>query len=43
MSQPEDESLEPPDPLMALKHAETVADNIAFSLAPRRVLRPGEV
>ena len=46
LSQPGDESVEPPDPFMALKHAETVADNIAFSLAPRRgpaVRRPVEV
>ena len=43
LSQPEDESVEPPDPFVALKHAETIADNIAFSLVPRRVLRPGAV
>ena len=41
LSQSEDGSVEPPDPFMALKYAETVADNIAFSLAPRRVRRPG--
>ena len=43
MSQPEDESEEPPDPLMALKHAENAADDIAYSLAPLRERRSGEV
>ena len=31
LSQPEDESVEPSDPFMALKHAETAADDIAYS------------
>ena len=42
LSQPEVETIEPPDPFLALKYAEIVADNIAFSLAPRGVRRPGE-
>jgi hypothetical protein len=31
------------DPFQALKYAETMADRIAQSLAPRRIHRPGEV
>ena len=34
---------QPLDPFQALKHAETVADRIAQSLAPCRVRRPGEL
>ena len=33
----------PMDPFQALKYAETMADRIAQSLAPRRIHRPGEV
>ena len=33
LSQPEDESVEPPDPFMTLKYAENAADDIAYSLA----------
>jgi hypothetical protein len=36
------EQEQPPDPFQALKYAELVADQIAQSLAPRRVRRPGE-
>jgi len=32
----------PMDPFQALKYAETMADRIAQSLAPRRIHRPGE-
>ena len=35
--------MEPPDPFTALKHAENAADDIAYSLAPLRERRSGEV
>ena len=31
------------DPFLALKHGEMVADSLAYSLAPRRTRRPGDV
>ena len=43
LSQPEDKSVEPPDPFMVLNYSETVADNIALLLAQQGKQRPGEI
>ena len=43
LSQSENESVGPLDPFMGLKYTETVADNITFSLATRRMGRTWEV